>query len=126
MKKKTTTETLASNLRHLMDFSGFTITELVKRSGVSRRTIAYILKAENSTSIETAEALAKPFGLEGWHLIMHNLPHDLKASKSLNSLISNYIGSSSEGQNMIDLMAEREARIKADSDPPTTKPKEAN
>ncbi len=107
-----------------MDLSGFTITELVKRSGVSRRTVAYILKAENATSIETAEALAKPFGLEGWHLIMRNLPHDLKASKSLNTLISNYIDSGAEGRNIIDLMAEREARIHADSDPPPDIPNE--
>lgn len=85
--------------------------ELSRRSGVSQKSISNILNPETAQvpSIETAEKLAKPFGLEGWHLIMPNLPEDLISSPSIEKLFTSYISSSEEGRKMIDAVAQREA-----------------
>lgn len=110
MKKNTTVENLSANLRHLMGVYGYTQEQLVKKSGVSRRTIGSALKGENATSIKVAESLAEAFGLEGWHLIMPNLPKDIEETKHLNELVTNYVTASHEGKEMIDKVAEREAK----------------
>ena len=110
MRKISTIQTLSINLKHLMLMYGYTQEQLVKRSGVSRRTIGSALKGENATSIEKAEKLANAFGLEGWHLIMPNLPRDIEETKHLSDLVKNYIASSNDGKEMIERVAEREAK----------------
>lgn len=86
--------------------------ELARQSDVSQKTISNILnpEVEQSPSIETAEKLAKPFGLEGWHLIMPNLPDDLVSSPSIERLLNSYINSSQEGRDMINKVADRESK----------------
>ena len=110
MNRKSTVETLARNLEHLMDISGMNKPALSRKSGVSERMIAYILKGEKTSTIETAQRLAEVFGLEGWHLIMPNLPHDLEHSKRFNKLVQRYLNSSEDGKTMIDMVAERESK----------------
>lgn len=111
MSKKNTVITLARNLNMLMRASGnMSRADLARRSGVSARMVAYICNAEKTTTIETAQALAEVFGLEGWHLIMPNLPDGINRSKKLSMLLENYSGSSKEGKEMITMIAEREAK----------------
>lgn len=109
MEKKTA-DTLARNLAHLMELTGWNAKEVSKRSGVSPRMVSYILTKDRVASIEIAEDLAAAFNLEGWHLIMPNLPQDLEHTKSLSKLIQNYISAGAEGQDMISRIAEREAK----------------
>ena len=111
MSRPATKESFVNNLRHLMRIKEMSQAELARQSGVSQKTISNILnpEVEQSPSIETAEKLAKPFGLEGWHLIMPNLPEDLLTSPSLEKLLNSYISSSVAGREMIDRVAQREA-----------------
>lgn len=81
-----------------------------KISGVSERSIGYILAGERTPSIKTAESIAKAFGLEGWHLIMPGLKSDLIKNGTLNKLITNYSRSSGEGKKYIDRVAEQESK----------------
>lgn len=110
MNKKHTVETLARNINFLMGAFSISRAELAKRSGVSPRMVAYICNAEKTATIETAQNLASVFGLEGWHLIMPNLPQDMKKTKHLSALLNNYLKANSEGREMIEKVAERESK----------------
>lgn len=104
-----TQNAMISNLRFLMDKFGYSQSELSRKSGVSQRTISYILSGEKKSRIETAELLAKPFGLEGWHLIMPNLPDDLIDSPSIEKLIEAFKKASAADREMINQVADRAA-----------------
>lgn len=107
--KSSTAENFANNLRLLMRLSDVNQTKLAKMSGVSQKTISNILKEEQTPTIETAQLLASAFGLEGWHLIMPNLPTDLVTSSTIESLFTSFLGASAGGREMIIKVAEREA-----------------
>ena len=113
--RPTTRESFVRNLRYLMSMADMSQAELSRRSKVSQKTISNILSSEKNQvpSIETADMLAKPFGLEGWHLIMPNLPEDLISSTSVERLLTSYVSSSEEGRKVIDSIAEREAEYNA-------------
>ena len=108
MKRPATRDTLANNLRALMNEFAWNQVELSKRSGVSQRQISNILRRETGCSIEHAEAIAKAFGLEGWHLIMPTLRRDLKTG-AVAKLISNYAEATDAGRAAIDRVAELES-----------------
>ena len=110
VKRPTTRSTLIRNLTALMDVRGWNQSELARQSGVSQRMISHLLRDEASCSIETAEALATAFGLNGWHLLLPNLPHDLLDSPSLRRLVDSYISAPQSGRALFDLMAERERK----------------
>lgn len=86
--------------------------ELSKKSGVSQRMVSAILSEESGCSVETADALAHAFGLEGWHLIMPGLTEDLLKSKAVQDLFDSYVKASPEGRALIDAMALRESKLK--------------
>lgn len=79
-----------------------TQTELAKQSGVSQTHIGGILRKESSCTIEMADALAAPFGLTGWQLIMPNLPDDLVGSQALQRFFDTYIGTDDAGREFMD------------------------
>lgn len=109
IKRPATRESLARNLKALMDEAGWNQVELSKRSGVSQRQISNILRQETGCSIEHADALGKAFGLQGWHLIMPTLSRDLSTG-TLAKLVDRYASASSEGRAAIDRVAELESR----------------
>jgi transcriptional regulator with XRE-family HTH domain len=110
IKRPATRETLARNLQMLMEVRGWTQTSLAQKSGVSQRQISNILNAKTGCSVEHADALAKAFGLHGWHLIMPSLPEDL-VNGALSRLLDNYLASSTEGRAAIDHLAELERKV---------------
>lgn len=115
MKDKTPPrQTLAANLRYLMDLEHLSETKLAKRSGVAQRTINDILNQKSSATLDTVQALAAAFGLNLWHLIMPNLPDDLKKSPSISRLYASYVRASPEGRKFIEMAAEREASYSPD------------
>ena len=109
VKRPTTRETLARNLKALMRMKDWTQMELAAKSGVSQRMISHVLSQSTGCSTETAEALAKPFGLTGWHLLVPGLPDELLRSPSLSRLVDTYVQADEKGRSMIDMVAEREA-----------------
>lgn len=107
-----TTDTLVVNLRALMRASKIKTPQLATQSGVSLRMIKYILSGERKPTVELADALAKPFGITGWQIIMPGLPIELAKSGRLDKLIHNYSESQEKGRTYIDSVAEHEATYK--------------
>ena len=108
--KITTSKTLINNLSHLMILYDYDSAKVAKKSGLTKRAVQYYLNGERVPSIEKAEQLASAFGLEGWHLIMPNLPNDISQTKHLRCLVENYLSSSLAGRDVIEMVAEREAK----------------
>lgn len=109
VKRPDTRATLARNLSLLMSQEGWNQVDLAKHSGVSQRQISNILRRETGCSVEHAEALARAFGLQGWHLIMPTLRQDLQAGM-VAKLIDHYAAASDAGRSAIDRVAELESR----------------
>lgn len=122
MRKKTPRtlprETLIKNLRFLMKKEKLSEEVLGKRCGVAQKTINNILNGESSPTIDTLDKIAGAFGLNSWHLILQDLPDDLIKSASIANLYKAYIAATDEGRQLIDHVAEREARYE-----PRVKPK---
>lgn len=104
---KPTRVTLAANLRLLMDARDMSQMALSKASKVPQRSISNMLSGKHSASLEAVNAVAKVFGLEGWHLIMPNLPLDLVSSPAIANLVRAYIDASPEDRKLIDLVSRR-------------------
>lgn len=110
---KKTRRALTANLLHLMEKYGDTQASLAKRAGVTQSNVSYILSTERNVRLDTVEAVAAAYGLNGWHLLNPDLPADLVDSPSLAKLVSSYIKTSSEGRALIDAVADREAAYAA-------------
>lgn len=116
--------TLATNLKRLMTLANnMSARKLSGLSGVSDRYIGMILNRDHQPTVEIAEALAKPFGLTGWQLIMPNLDIDLAKSGKLTELIHKYQTSSKQTRALFDFLVAQEAANDEgpQDDPPPTK-----
>lgn len=109
-------ESLARNLRYLMDRAGHNPRQLSELCGVSQRTIAHILKQEKIARIDTVDSIASVYRLAGWNLISPTLIDDLHDSPTLSRLMSDYRTASPEGRKLIEQVAEREARYASKGD----------
>lgn len=95
-------ESMVNNLKRLMRAKGLNQTELATLSGVSQTHIGGILRGESSCTVEMVDALAKPFGLSGWQMIMPRLPDDLVHSLALQHLMDAYIDAEPQARTFID------------------------
>ena len=107
-----TKEILSSNLRALIDLHEWSERALAEKSKVAQKTINKILNQESSPTVETTEKLAKAFGLNGWQLMVPNLPTDLLESQSLQVLLENYVSASGAGREYINRVAAKEAEYR--------------
>ena len=103
-------DTLSTNIQHLLDTTGLTLREVERRSGVTTRMLRYVLKKKRTPTAQVLDDIASAFGLTGWHLMIPNLPTDLAKSGRLEKLMENYAASSEPGRAYIDHIAEHEAR----------------
>lgn len=103
-----TRNALASKLKKLMEVEGMTQRDLAAVSGVSQTQIGNILRGTTSCSTETADALAKPFGMSGWQLTAAHIPANFRHSGSLNKLIAAYTNASDDLRKYIDSIVEHE------------------
>ncbi len=108
VRRPRTRDIVAANLAALMGHAQWSQRDLEAKSGVSQRQISNILTRSTSCSVETADALARAFGLEGWHLLVKDLPDDLVHSVSIAKLVAAYIQAGQETRNYIDTVAQRE------------------
>lgn len=104
-----TRETLANNVNYLMEINKDSGESVAKRCGVSPKTVNNVRNTQHSVTLDVIDKIASAFGLNGWHLIMPNLPDDLKSSKQIEKLYSDYTKASADGRDMIEKIAEREA-----------------
>ena len=103
-------ETLIDNLRFLMRQEKLSEDALGKRAGLSQKAINNILNGKSAPSIDTLDKIAVAFGLQGWHLIVPNLPTELLNSPSIEKLYRSFATASPEGRELIERVAEREAQ----------------
>lgn len=114
-------ETLAHNVKVLMDHKGWSQPELARRSGVSQRSISDLLGYKKGSTTTTIDRIAAAFGLDGWVLLVPGLPKELLESGRLSKLVGSYSSANKKGREYIDKAAEVEARyskINPDDDEP--------
>lgn len=107
-----TANSVAKNLKALMEGAGWNQTELARRSGVSQRHISDILNGHAHCTVPFANELAGPFNLHGWHLLLPDLPTDLVASPAIAKLVAAYINADEAGREFLDAAGERELKRK--------------
>lgn len=105
-------ESLARNLRFLMDLEVLSEAAVAKRSKVSQKAINNILNGTSGGTLNSVDKIADAFGLTAWHLIMPNLPDELIAGKSIEKLYNSFITSDEAGREYTLHVAEREASYK--------------
>lgn len=103
----------AANLRRLVDDHGDTHRSLGKRAKVSPRQVGYILTLHSVPTIETADALAGAYGLEGWQLQIADLPLAVLKSPALGAVLRAFLTTDDAGRDLLGRLAAREAK-----DPP--------
>lgn len=108
-QRRNPAETFTRNLKMLLMETGMDLDTLVKKSGVSKRMIQYILSGEKKPTIERADAIAGAFKLDGWVMLMPDLRADLLKNGHLRELIKHYSEASEDGRNYICHVAEKEA-----------------
>jgi transcriptional regulator with XRE-family HTH domain len=107
-----TANSVARNLRALMEGAKCNQSELARQSGISQRHISDILAGHSQCTVPVANQLAAPFGLKGWHLLLPDLPTDLVASPAIARLVAAYISADAAGREFLDAAGEREAKRK--------------
>lgn len=110
METPSTRAVVIANIRMLMEAAQESQHSLAKRLGWKQSTLSNLLSGRHNIAIERAEAIAQAYGLEGWHLLLKDLPRDLAKSKTIGRLFSDYMSASDEGKEHIGMVAEREAR----------------
>lgn len=111
MQRPKTQETLARNLRHLMNLREWTEQDVADHSGVSQKTVNNCLNKNYKSKVETVDQIASAFGLDGWHLILPNLVQDLESGGRLAKLITDWSDSSNDGRDAIQGLAARESKF---------------
>lgn len=109
MNEKDTRSTVIANINMLMQAAGDSQHALAKKLGWRQSTLANLLSGRHNIAIERAAAIANVYGLEGWHLLMKDLPRDIRESKTISRLFKSYMASSAEGREHIGQVADREA-----------------
>jgi transcriptional regulator with XRE-family HTH domain len=109
-QRPSTKDIVPNNLRRLMKLRDWSQVKLAQESGVSQTHISAILRGDSSCTVEMAEMLAKPFNLNGWHLLIKDLPDELVNSPSLNRLVEAYIGATHDGRDFLDAAVDRELK----------------
>lgn len=89
---------------------------LAKRARLPQSSIMNILSGKHAISIDKADAIAAAYGLEGWHLLLRDLPNELQGSPAISKLVDAYIKTSKDGRDLIDKLAERESKYSGTDD----------
>ena len=88
--------------------------EVAKRSGVDAKTVNNMLHGRFDPRPEKADQVAQVFGLNGWQLLIPDLPADMFRNGQLEKLIANYVSASPDGRDSIIRVAEMAAKYGKD------------
>lgn len=108
-KQRTPAEIVSRNLKMLLDDRDWKPADLSRRSGVGARTVAYALDGERNSGILTLERMALPFRLRGWELLIPHESVETLKSGAMAEIAINFLRSSPEGREHIQMVAAREA-----------------
>lgn len=102
-------DTVAANMRMLIDERAWSQEELGKKAKVSQRHISNMLNRKTGASFETLHAVAGAFGIPGWMLMIDRLSVDLLNSQKIPLLVASFRDAGPDGKALIEKLAEREA-----------------
>lgn len=111
MIRPNTADTVVTNIKYLLEECKWSVARLEAESGVPRRTIYSILNRERTPGIDTADDIAKAFGLDGWHLLKPNLRYDLAKNGHLDKMIDAYNTATEMTRDYVDMVLERENKV---------------
>lgn len=94
-------QTLARNLRMLMEETKLSGPEVARRAGVSPKTVNNMLNGRHGPMLDHVDAVARVFGLDLWQLMHPGLRSDLKQTDALARLVDLYSDSSPDAQSHI-------------------------
>lgn len=103
-------QTLAKNLRALLDMTEMSAPRLAERAGVDRKTVYNQLNGRFDPRPEKVEQVAKVFGLTSWDLLSKNFKADKIANGRLQKLIELFQETDETGQDNILRIAEMAAK----------------
>lgn len=103
-------DTLAKNLKWLMQANGHSCRDLEKLSGVSAKTINNMQETRNDVLLDKVEAVAAAYGLTAWHLISPTMVRDVQAGQIGERILEYYNAASDDGKKLIEMVAERESK----------------
>ena len=106
--EKTPRAILAGNIRALMLKREVSTRELARKSGVSHRTVAYILSQDVDTTIGKVAAIAKALNTTAWELCVPGLIDRLSREDDLGQMINDYPDAVPSARRYIDEIARRE------------------
>jgi len=101
-------ETLARNLKWLMERAGDDQVSLAKRCGLGQRTISGVLRAQHAATLTTVAELAKAYDLPAWCLLVEGLREDHDLPKRIDKLVSSYLAVAEPARVYFDYLAEQE------------------
>lgn len=110
--RSATEQNLARNLAFLMVRKGWTQEQVAAKAGIVQKTVSNVLTGAHKTTIETAEALGRAFGVTGWHMISPYLIKDVEGDGTLARMIDGYMFAPADAQQIVMQIVEREARGK--------------
>lgn len=95
-----------------MTAAGMKAPEVAKKSGVDPKTINNMIHGRFDPRPEKADQVARVFGLDGWQLLIPDLPIDMLKNGKLEQLIANYVSASPEGRDSISQVAAMAAKFR--------------
>lgn len=108
-RRHSTADTFARNLGLLIERNRLSQAELAKKSSVSQKSISNMIRGEQTPTLETLEKISAAFGVDGWQLVVPELPLELIGSPAASLLLKHFTQSSKSGRDLICRLAEREA-----------------
>jgi len=106
-------QTLAKNLRALLDKTGLSAPEVARRAGVDRKTLNNQLNGRYDPRPEQVQAVAQVFGVNNWDLLNPSFTPDAPTNHVLQQIIANYGKADKAGRESIQRVAEMAANYKA-------------
>lgn len=116
-RRPTTRETIAANLRMLMEQSSPPLSqhELARKAGVSQKSISNMLDPSrpgvSAGTLDKLDRVAAAFGLTSWHLLVPTLPDDIRECHRIGELVADYIVTPQSSREIIFHTAERERKL---------------
>lgn len=98
---------VSSNVRRLMKARDWSEHDLARKSGVSQKAINNLLNQVTGCTLTTAEKLAAPFGLNGWQLMVEEIPADAAFASTLTGIVVKFMRTDEKGRDFIRAAAER-------------------
>ena len=102
-------DTLARNLRQVMERIQRSARDVADACGLSNKTVSNILNGAHSVTLDSASAVANEIGVPLWQLLSPEIDREIMGNPDLAKLIDSYFSASPEGRTRI----LRNARLEA-------------